>query len=80
MLLLLRFYQQWLESGTTDIAPALNAAQNWLRQATAQEIRDWALPLMPNEDCYDTVKDALALADDKPYQSPFHWAAFCAVG
>jgi len=80
LLLLLRFYHEWLNNQESDIAPTLNAAQRWLRQATAQELLDWALPLLPAGDCYDGVRTALAFADDKPYQSPFHWAAFCAVG
>ncbi len=80
MLLLLRFYQQWLASGSPDIAPALNAAQNWLRRASKQEIRDWAEPLLepllPDATHRFIVKNAL----NESFQSPYHWAAFCAVG
>jgi len=78
-LLLLRFYHQWLNAGATDIAPTLNAAQRWLREATAQELREWAMPLLPGAVRQFLVMSALARfeAHDKPFQSPYHWAAFC---
>jgi len=53
-LLMTKFYQNvttlWQEPGTqASIAPALQAAQCWLRDATKQELQAWAnqLPLSP---------------------------------
>lgn len=83
MLLLLRFYHEWLKAGDPDVAPSLNAAQRWLRQVTVQELKGWAKTLLSDahyaEVEYELKRRFLA-ANDKPYQSPFHWAAFCAVG
>jgi CHAT domain-containing protein len=71
---------QNLQQGSS-VAVALNQAQRWLRDATCDELQQWMeeqqLPLAP------TLKISLARRfrqNRQPFQSPFYWAAFCAVG
>ncbi|NES17929.1 MAG: CHAT domain-containing protein [Symploca sp. SIO3E6] len=80
--LMIRFYHNL--QAVQSVAVALNQAQLWLRDITKKELETWIeenqLPLKP------AVKMGLRrrlyqLEDDaKPFQDPFHWAAFCAIG
>ncbi|TAG60650.1 MAG: CHAT domain-containing protein [Oscillatoriales cyanobacterium] len=80
--LMIKFYQNL--QAVTSVAVALNQAQLWLRDITKAELKAWitanSLPLDP------TMRQNLSkrlhkLQDDqKPFQDPFHWAAFCAIG
>lgn len=80
--LMIRFYEN-LQS-QTSVATALCQAQLWLRDITIAELKLWIdkrqLPLNP------THKMALHRMfhkfqdNSKPFQDPFYWAAFCAVG
>ena len=80
--LMIRFYQN-LKEGLAG-ALALNQAQLWLRDLTKGDletlIEENSLPLKPG------VRMSLRhrihkLEDDvKPFESPFYWAAFCAIG
>ncbi|NEQ64362.1 MAG: CHAT domain-containing protein [Symploca sp. SIO2D2] len=80
--LMIRFYQN-LQDGLA-VALALNQAQMWLKDLSKGDLETWIeenqLPLKP------AVKMGLRrrlyqLEDDaKPFQDPFHWAAFCAIG
>jgi len=77
--LVAKFYQN-LQQGLS-VAVALNQAQRWLRDATGDELQQWMveqqLPLNP------TLKISLARKfrqNRQPFQSPFYWAAFCAIG
>jgi len=86
-LLMTKFYQNvttlWKEQGTqtqASIAPALQAAQCWLRDATKQELQAWVnqLPLSPVQ--YVKFMVFFNKVPEKPFSSPFYWAAFCAIG
>ena len=81
--LMIKFYQN-LDHGNSVIE-ALNQAQTWLRDVTKIELQQWIdkgskLPLNP------TVNMSLRrrlhkLPDDAcPFQDPYYWAGFCAVG
>ncbi len=77
--LIAKFYQN-LQQGLS-VAVALNQAQRWLRDATGNDLQQWMeeqqLPLNP------TLKISLARRfrqNRQPFQSPFYWAAFCAIG
>jgi CHAT domain-containing protein len=78
-LLIAKFYND-LQQGVS-VAAALNQSQRWVRDATGDELQQWIeeqqLPLNP------TLKMSLQrrLRQNRyPFQSPFYWAAFCAVG
>jgi CHAT domain-containing protein/Tfp pilus assembly protein PilF len=78
-LLMIQFYQN-LKSGST-VAVALNTAQTWLRDATTEQLQQWAKQL-PNANHRRQLKIYLSkqLPNSKPFKSPYHWAAFCAIG
>ena len=83
--LTIQFYQNLQDTEQyPSVAIALNQAQLWLRDITKAELKVWitanSLPLD------DTMRNRInkrlhKLQDDqKPFQDPFHWAAFCAIG
>jgi CHAT domain-containing protein len=80
--LMIRFYEN-LQS-KTSVATALCQAQLWLRDTTIAELKLWIdqkqLPLnrtqkMALHRMFDMFQD-----NSKPFQDPFYWAAFSAVG
>jgi CHAT domain-containing protein len=67
---------------TADIAVALNTAQIWLRDATQSKLLEWIGELKLNSESTQHIKGFLGSydSDEKPFESPFYWAAFCAIG
>jgi len=79
--LMIKFYQNLMKN-QSSVAKALNNAQRWLRDATPQQLLDWVNQLNLDEDKMTQIEDQLDWynPDDKPYNDPYHWAAFCAIG
>ncbi|MBD2337430.1 CHAT domain-containing protein [Calothrix sp. FACHB-156] len=80
--LMIQLYQN-LRTGDS-VGVALNQAQLWLRDVTKVELERWIeenqLPLSPAVKM-NLRRRLYKLEDDtKPFQSPFYWAAFCAIG
>ncbi|MEG3924939.1 MULTISPECIES: CHAT domain-containing tetratricopeptide repeat protein [unclassified Microcoleus] len=79
--LMIKFYQL-LKAGLS-VSLALNTAQLWLRDATKEDLQVWTkqLPLHRVEKAtlYDMLKK-ISSKEIRPFQSPYHWAAFCSVG
>jgi CHAT domain-containing protein len=80
--LMIKFYQNL--KNFQSVAVALNQAQLWLRDITKTELKAWitanSLPLNPTMR-QNLHKRLHKLQDNqKPFQEPFHWAAFCASG
>jgi len=80
--LMINFYQNL--SLSERVAIALNQAQVWLRNLTKKELQEW---ISENKISLDaTLKMSLRrrlnkISDnEQPFKSPFHWAAFCAIG
>jgi CHAT domain-containing protein len=80
--LMVKFYQNL--QGQTSVAIALNQAQIWLRNLTKKELQEW---ISENKISLDaTLNISLRrrlhnISDnEQPFKSPFHWAAFCAIG
>lgn len=78
-LLMAKFYENLRNQDS--VAVALNQAQCWLRDLTGVQLKAWieeeAIPLSP------TLKTGWLnrIPDDaQPFQDPFHWAGFCAIG
>ncbi|WP_293336842.1 CHAT domain-containing protein [Microcoleus sp. CAWBG58] len=80
--LMIRFYE--ILQSQTSVATALCQAQLWLRDITMAELKLWIdrkqLPLnsaqkMALHRMFQTMQD-----NSKPFQDPFYWAAFSAVG
>ncbi len=78
-LLMIKFYQK-LKSGLT-VALALNQAQTWLRDATKEQLQQWAKQL-PNANHRMQVRAFLSKQppNTKPFESPYYWAGFCVIG
>jgi CHAT domain-containing protein len=64
------------------VALALNQAQIWLRDVTKEKLEEWTnqLPLDTTEKKYLRRFLNKIEAGSQPFQQPYHWAAFCAVG
>lgn len=76
-----------------SVAVALNQAQHWLRNITWEELNIWANNLQLDssnnrqiERSMRQMREILAKnarsknIDKKPFQSPYHWAGFTAIG
>jgi CHAT domain-containing protein len=72
---------------------ALQQAKDWLRQLTNAKLGEWyateLLPLLEKANFkhkYHFEREAsrlqkkLATIDEKPYEHPYHWAAFTITG
>ena len=80
--LMIKFYQN-LNKNQSSVAKALNNAQRGLRDATLQQLLDWVNQLNLDKDKMKQIEDELDWwydSDEKPFNSPYHWAAFCAIG
>ncbi|MDJ0616358.1 MAG: CHAT domain-containing protein, partial [Calothrix sp. MO_192.B10] len=79
-LLIIEFYQN-INAGFT-VAIALNQAQIWLRDATTAELQVWAsqLKLAPEEAKKIEASLEWFDSDERPFQNPYWWAGFCAIG
>ncbi|MUG92859.1 CHAT domain-containing protein [Scytonema sp. UIC 10036] len=87
--LMIKFLQNLQEAFTlgqdVSIAVALNQAQKWLRDITWEDLEKWQSSLQP----LDITKDREVrvnrpqsenLTSNKPFESPYYWAAFTAIG
>ena len=83
--LIIQFYKNLQDSEHyPSVAIALNQAQLWLRNLTKKELQEW---ISENKISLDaTLSKSLRrrlhkMSDnEQPFKSPFHWAAFCAIG
>jgi CHAT domain-containing protein len=91
-LLIGRFHEN-LYIGRMETAAALRAAQQWLRQLSAIEVRRMlksqqaALEAVsaPTRICSERIKGAILASyaganTDKPFANPYYWAAFFCFG
>jgi CHAT domain-containing protein len=81
--LMIKFYQNLQD--TDSVAIALNQAQQWLRHITKAELLDWISQLslgFAQKMLVESWTDTLKLVEDNTrlFHSPYHWAAFCAIG
>ncbi|MEG3969683.1 tetratricopeptide repeat protein, partial [Microcoleus sp. T2B6] len=83
-ILMIKFYELLLSETRPPVAIALRDSQMWLRDATVQDLVDWAerSKLLDSESKNRIQKNYKRDYDDddRPCQSPVYWAAFCAVG
>ncbi|MFO7032261.1 CHAT domain-containing protein [Limnospira fusiformis CCALA 023] len=87
-LLLIRTYEL-LQQQPGQLAQSLQAAQKWLRETTVSGFEQWRqqCPLFSQE-WREALQPVFAQMgqnqeegiNHRPYQSPYHWAAFCIVG
>jgi CHAT domain-containing protein len=80
--LMIRFYQNIQKGGA--VALALNQAQIWLKDITKKELQVWIVENQFHIDATLSISVRRRLNkmsdNDKPFELPFHWAAFCAIG
>ena len=79
-LLMIKFYQNLREQ--IPLAVALNQAQLWLRDSTKEQLEEYIdnLPLAFYKKYEIKANFCKFNHSDKPFEAPFHWAAFCAIG
>nr|WP_242049402.1 CHAT domain-containing protein [Aulosira sp. FACHB-615] len=65
-----------------SVAVELQKAQLWLRNATTKELKVWINNLKSSSEQAQKSYDTLNWFDsnEKPFQNPVYWAAFCAIG
>jgi CHAT domain-containing protein len=70
------------DSGDFSIAVELQKAQLWLRDVTTEELQTWVSQLKLSPKQAQKICDYLDLfdSDEKLFQNPVYWAAFCATG
>jgi CHAT domain-containing protein len=79
-LLMIRFYQN-LKAGST-VASALNTAQTWLCDSTQSQLLMWSKKLPLSEVRKREITETFDWfdADEQPFQNPYYWSGFCAIG
>jgi CHAT domain-containing protein len=78
-ILMIKFYQEL--SDADSVALALNAAQNWMRGVSMENLRVWVGLLNLDKKSRESVELWLISSSDKqPFRDPKYWAAFCATG
>ena len=83
-ILMIRFYELFLSESRPPVAIALRESQLWLRDATVQDLLDWAdsSKLLDSQNKQRIKKKCKRgyKNDSQPFKSPLYWAAFCATG
>ncbi|WDD33398.1 tetratricopeptide repeat protein [Nostoc sp. UHCC 0926] len=79
--LMIKFIQN-LKDGTDISVPlAMNQAQMWLRDATKEELHEWVNKLALDSTNKGQIRRTInKITGEQPFNSPYHWAAFTAVG
>ena len=79
--LLIKFYQNLLakKEDEKNVIQALREAQKWLRNVTGSDLTRWMLQNKLNQLRQMLNKNPLP-NNDKPFSSPYYWAAFCVIG
>ncbi|MEA5592980.1 CHAT domain-containing protein [Rivularia sp. UHCC 0363] len=79
--LTIKFIQNLKNVEDISVPVALNQAQTWLRDATKEDLQEWASNLPLDSTKKGKIRRQLKNTTvEKPFKSPFHWAAFTAVG
>ncbi len=79
--LMIKFIQNLKDVEDISVPVALNQAQIWLRNATKEDLQEWANNLPLDSTKKGKIRRQLRNKTvEKPFKSPFHWAAFTAIG
>ncbi|NET06010.1 MAG: CHAT domain-containing protein [Symploca sp. SIO2B6] len=86
--LMIKFYENLSKFPTREtgaVAIALNQAQTWLRDVTKEELEEWKnhlnLLYLTSRQKVDLFRRFRNMKPkERPFQSPYYWAAFCAIG
>ncbi len=79
--LMIKFIQILKNATDMSIPLAMNQAQRWLRDATKEELQEWVKKLALDSTKKGKIRRQVNnMTGEQPFTSPFHWAAFTAVG
>ncbi|MEH2170275.1 MAG: CHAT domain-containing protein [Nostoc sp.] len=79
--LMIKFIQILKNATDMSIPLAMNQAQRWLRDATKEELQEWVKKLALDSTKKGKIRRQINnMTGEQPFNSPFHWAAFTAVG
>ncbi|WP_238845518.1 CHAT domain-containing protein [Nostoc edaphicum] len=79
--LMIKFIQILKDAIDMSIPLAMNQAQRWLRDATKEELQEWVKKLALDNTKKGKIRRQINnITGEQPFNSPFHWAAFTAVG
>ena len=80
--LMIKFIQNLRAAKDMSVPLAMNQAQIWLRDASIKDILEWSKKSQLNQNIQQEIQEELELhnPNEKHFSSPFHWAAFCAIG
>jgi CHAT domain-containing protein len=72
----------WTSGEDISVAVILNETQRWLRNATKEDLQDFVSTLTLDSTWNLEILNWFNTIDtgNRPFESPFHWAAFIAVG
>ncbi|WP_445176727.1 CHAT domain-containing protein [Microcoleus sp.] len=83
-ILMIKFYEIFLSETRPPVAIALRESQLWLRDATVQDLVDWVASCkLISDERKEEIQNSIEFGqrpENKRYQSPYFWAAFCAIG
>ncbi|MBD0328112.1 MAG: CHAT domain-containing protein [Pyrinomonadaceae bacterium] len=83
-ILMIKFYEIFLSESRPPVAIALRESQLWLRDATVQDLVDWVASCkLISDERKEEMQNSIEfgqIPENKRYQSPHFWAAFCAIG
>jgi CHAT domain-containing protein len=75
--------QQLKETKELNVSLALRDAQLWLKQVDKAQLKEWLANIPLTDPLHKAqLKDWLRKPDPnpQPFQSPYYWAGFCAIG
>ena len=77
---MIKFYQELHHE--RSVAVAVNAAQNWMRAVSKQDLKIWVESLKLDETWMTAFNERSSYwpEDKPPFRNPKFWAAFCATG
>ncbi|MEH2457852.1 CHAT domain-containing protein [Nostoc sp.] len=79
--LLINFIQNIQNAKDMSVPLAMHKAQLWLRDTTTEELQEWVNKLTLDSTKKGQIRRQInKMTGDKPFNSPYHWAAFIAIG
>ncbi|MEM1394847.1 MAG: CHAT domain-containing tetratricopeptide repeat protein, partial [Cyanobacteria bacterium P01_H01_bin.150] len=83
-LLMIKFYEELQQQNS--IVLSLNKAQLWLRDTTIKGFQGWLKNSLLSEEWQKKLNNSFTKIEankgamNKPFESPYFWSAFCAIG
>jgi CHAT domain-containing protein len=75
------YFHTLIQQRQISVPLAMNQAQRWLRDATKEELQEWVKKLTLDSTKKGQIRRQInKMTGEKPYNFPYHWAAFTAIG